>query len=275
MCELAGTSRSTRDAFHHLDPALREKAAEDQLVEPFRHRRGRAVRQHRLRAERDGHVEPMAEPLGDPVVLRAALVPLPVHAGGAAVEHLHAIGADVPHAGLGIFGEHQRQRDESSAVFGPALEDRQLVERAVSTNDFLARRILDRLRHQIAQPAHHRQHLERVHDAFGHLRRHELVDFRGEIVERLDAERQAHAFERSEHVAGDRHVEPGGLLEQQRRTAARHLARAVGDGGDLEIRADRLVDARQQLALVEIGEEIVEVCVHRRVITMPRNHEDD
>ena len=37
------------------------------------------------------------------------------------------------------------------------------------------------------------------------------------------------------------------------------LAGAVGDGGDLEIGADRLGDARQQAALVEIGEKVVEV----------------
>ena len=104
MCELAGTSRST---VTHLTSSIRrrdEKPAEQQLVEPFGHRRGRAVRQHRLGAERDRDVEPLAEPLGDAVVLRAALVPLPVHAGRAAVEHLHAVGADVA---------HRRSRDPS------------------------------------------------------------------------------------------------------------------------------------------------------------------
>ena len=132
MCELAGTSRSTRDALHQLDPPSRQKAAEQQLVEPFGHRRGRAVRQHRLGAERDGDFEPPPEPLGDAVMLRAALVPLPVHAGRAAVEHLHAVGADVAHAGFRISGEHQRQRDVTAAVLRPAFQDRQLVERAVA-----------------------------------------------------------------------------------------------------------------------------------------------
>ena len=55
--------------------------------------------------------------------------------------------------------------------------------------------------------------------------------------------------------AGDRHVEAGRLLEQQRRTAARRLAGAVGDGGDLEVGADRLRDPREQLPLVEVGDE--------------------
>ena len=150
MCELAGTSRSTRHALDHLDAATGQEAAEQQLVEPLGHRRGGAVGQHRLRAERDRDLEPLPQPLGDAVVLRAALVALPVHAGRAAVEHLHPVGADVAHAGLGILGEDQRQGDEPAAVVGPALEDRQLVERAVAPDDLLAGRVLDRLRHQVA-----------------------------------------------------------------------------------------------------------------------------
>ena len=80
-----------------------------------------------------------------------------------------------------------------------------------------------------------------------------------EIVERLHAEREAHALVRSVDVGRHRDVEAGRLLEQQRRAAARRLARAIGDGGDFEIGADRLGHAREQLALVEIGEEVVEI----------------
>ena len=94
---------------------------------------------------------------------------------------------------------------------------------------------------------------------FGHLRRHQLVDLAREIVERLDAEREAHPLHRSEHVAGDRHVEAGRLLEQQRRAAAGRLAGAVGDRRDLEIRAHRIGDPREQLPAIEIGEKVVEI----------------
>ncbi len=116
-------------------------------------------------------------------------------------------------------------------------------------------RVLDGLRHQIAQPPDHRQHLQRVHDALGHLRRHQLVDLPREIVERAHAEREAHPLQRSEDIRRDRHVEAGRLLEQQRRPAARALARAIGDGGNLEVRTDRFGDPRQQTALVEIRRE--------------------
>ena len=80
-----------RHGLHELDPAPAQKAGQQQLVEPFGHRRGRGIRQDRLGAQRHGHLETLAQPLGDAMVLRAALVPLPVHAGRAAVEHLHAV----------------------------------------------------------------------------------------------------------------------------------------------------------------------------------------
>ena len=113
------------------------KPAEQQLVEPFRHRRGGAVRQHRLGAERDGDLEPLAQPLGDAMMLRAALVPLPVHAGRPAIEHLHPVGADVAHAGLRILGEHERQRDVAAAVVRPASSGsaaRRACRRACTTS---------------------------------------------------------------------------------------------------------------------------------------------
>src|SRR6185503_6169096 len=106
-------------------------------------------------AERDGDVEPLAEALSDTMVLRAALVPLPVHARGAAIEHLHAIGADVADAGLGVLREDERERDVLPAVLGPAFQNRKGVERAVAVDDLLAGRILYRFRHEVAQTADH------------------------------------------------------------------------------------------------------------------------
>ena len=105
-----------------------------------------------------------------------------------------------------------------------------------------------------------------------HLRRHQLVDLGGEIVERLHAEREAHPLDRAEDVAGDRDVEAGRPLEQQRGAAARRLAGPIGDRGDLEVGAHRFGDAREQLALVEVGEKVVEVRVH--VDASARSHED-
>ena len=111
------------DAFDDLDPPPREKAAEQQFVEALRHRRGCAVGEHWLGAERDRNLEPPAQSLGYTVMLGAAFVALEVHPGRPPVEHLHAVRADVAHAGLGIFREYERERNEASAVFRPALEN--------------------------------------------------------------------------------------------------------------------------------------------------------
>ncbi len=196
-------------------------------------------------------------------MLRAALVALPVHSCRAAVEHLHAVRADVPHAGFWIFRENQRERDVSAAIVRPAFQDRQTIQRAIAVDDFMTRRVLHRPRHQVAQPSDHRQHLQRVQDAFGHLRRHELVDLLGQIVECLHAEREAHTLVRSVQVRSDRNIVAGWSFEQQCRTTAGDLARAIGDGRDLEVGAHRLHDAREEAAFVEIGDEVVEIAVHR------------
>ena len=257
-----------RHARHELDSAPRQKSGEQQFVEPFGHRRGRAVRQHRLWAESHGDFEPLAEPLRHTVMLRAILVPLPVHPRRPSVEHLHAIGADVAHAGLRILCEHERKRDEGTAVFGPAGQDRQVVERAVTLHDLLARRVLHRLGHEIAEPPDHGQHLQRIHDPFGHVGCHQAVDLCGEIVKRLHAEREAHALHRSVDVRRDGHVEAGWLFKEERGTAARRLARTVDHGRDLEVRADGLGHARQQLAAFEISEKVVQVGIQIQAVIL-------
>ena len=177
MCALAGTSRSTVTHLTSSIALARQEAAEQQLVEPFGHRRGRAVRQHRLGAERDRDLEPLAQPLGDAVVLRAALVPLPVHAGRAAVEHLHAVGADVAHAGLGILREHQRQRDVAArrppaSTSGSAA--RRACRRGCTTSWHGASLTVFGIR------SRSRPTIGSIFSASsmpaGHLRRHQLVD---------------------------------------------------------------------------------------------------
>ena len=84
-----------------------------------------------------------------------------------------------------------------------------------------------------------------------------------EAVERRHAERHAHPLHRPVQVDRDRHVEALGLLEQQRGPAARRLRHAVGDGADLEVRADRLLDPRQLAILVEGIDEGVQILEHR------------
>ena len=176
MCELAGTSRST---VTHLTSSIRRRARNPASSSSSSPSGIGAVAQYGSTGSGPSATATssrLPEPLRHAVMLRAALVPLPVHARRPVVEHLHPVRADVALAGLRILREHERKRDVGTAVVRPAGQDRQLVQRAVALHDLLAWRVLHRLRHQIAEPADHRQHLQRVHDPLGHLRRHQLVD---------------------------------------------------------------------------------------------------
>ena len=68
---------------------------------------------------------------------------MPMHTGCARVVFLKAIHADVALAGRRIFCKDERQGYKSSAVLWPAFQNRDLVERGIDFDDFLARRILD------------------------------------------------------------------------------------------------------------------------------------
>ena len=63
---------------------------------------------------------------------------LPMHAGRALIVHLHSVNPHVACAGFRIAGMHIWQGDETSAVFRPALEYRQIAQRkAAATLDFM------------------------------------------------------------------------------------------------------------------------------------------
>ena len=67
-------------------------------------------------------------------------------------------------------------------------------------------------------------------------------------------------------IRGHRHRSPGrrrGFSNSRAGPAARALRDAIDDGRDLEMRIDRLGDARQFAALVEFGDEGVDVSEHR------------
>ena len=93
---------------------------------PGRQRAAAGVGNDRIRADRNGNLEPPARRHVAPVI-GAVLVDLPVHAERALVVLLQAIHPAVARAGA-ILCEHERQRHVGAAVLGPAAEDRQGVE---------------------------------------------------------------------------------------------------------------------------------------------------
>jgi hypothetical protein len=68
-------------------------------------------------------------------MFRRNFLPLPVHARGALVIDLHAIHADVALPRLRIARDHAGQRDEPSAIFRPALQDRKIEQRKIVALD--------------------------------------------------------------------------------------------------------------------------------------------
>jgi hypothetical protein len=77
---------------------------------------------------------------------RADLVKLPVHSSRMSIVNLHPVQADVAGSALGVARVDICQRDGTAAVFGPAFDNRQIVQGKLvsifdAMHDFLAWRI--------------------------------------------------------------------------------------------------------------------------------------
>ncbi len=165
---------------------------------------------------------------GFAVVLRGHLLPLPVHAGGLAVVHLHPIHADIAFAGARIARVHARQRDEPPAIVRPALQNRKRVQ-----VEACSRRITSLHRASLALTVFGNALVSapscgsilslsnRPSGAFTFISPEMRVR---NFLDPLHAQRQRHAPLAAELV--DQHLVPRmpfHVLEQQRRTAGRIL----------------------------------------------------
>ena len=113
-------------------------------------------------------------------------------------------------------------------------------------------RVGDRL--QRLQPAHLRG------EPFGRLQLEDLRQLRGDVVERVDAEREAHAPLGAELVDQQRDRAALRLLEEQRRAARPHGP--VDDLRHLEVRIDLGRDADELLLTLEEGDPLAQVLDH-------------
>ena len=109
-----------------LNRLAAQEPGEHELVDVLRQRRARGVRGDGVEPEGDCDFD-LA--VGGEIVRAAVLVDLPVHRGRARAELLHAVHADVAGARPWILGDHRRERDERRRIVGPALLDREQVER--------------------------------------------------------------------------------------------------------------------------------------------------
>ena len=172
----------------------------------------------------------------------ADFVHLPVHAGRALIEHLHAIHADIALARVRIVRKDQRQRDIAPAVLRPAVQDRQVAEIDIiaGQHDFLA--------------AARRRGRDAAASSRGRQLRQKL--FRRAAASR-PAAFPASAILRSRRRFDSKSATPSAMLmrfrepkalitsgmttssrvfKQQSRTAVRPLHHSVGDLRDFEIR---------------------------------------
>ena len=231
---------------------MTQKAREDHLVNVARQGRRRGIREDGICSNGNSDLDAvLALLLCRTEVLRTVFMNMPVHARRILVVLLQTIHADVALASLGIFRKNERQRDEGAAVLGPALQDRQDVERRiVHLYDFLARRFLDVLGevHRLAHLRDERDeiHLVRERD----LRQtHEIAQIIGDLVKTLNAQSDAHAFHAAESVHEHGHVVALDVLEEQRDVLlALHLGNTVGDLGDFEFGVNLRLDAAQKPA---------------------------
>ena len=244
-------------ALDELDRLAAQEARDHQLVDVLRQRRARRVRGDRVETERDRDLHP---PLGEQVVGAAVLVDLPVHRGRARAEHLHPVHADVPAAGARVAGDHGRQRDERPGVAGPAptapagaprstSSPRSTISWRGAAPDDLRPRVGDRL--QRLQPAHLRG------EALGRLHLEHVGELRGDVVEPLDAEREAHPPLGAELVDQQRVLGALRMLEEQRRPAG--LDGAVDDLRHLEVRIDLRRDANELALALEKRDPLAQV----------------
>src|ERR1041384_6155733 len=79
----------------------------------------------------DGSALPRSTPQHFAVMLRRNLLPLPMGPQGFVIMNFKPVGSYVAFAGFGVAGDYAWQRDEASGVFGPALQDGELVKREI------------------------------------------------------------------------------------------------------------------------------------------------
>ena len=88
------------------------------------------------------------------------------------------------------------------------------------------------------------------------FRLQEAQDFGGDILQAVHLQGQAHALHGPEGVHEHGHVVARHVLEKQGRPRFVH---PVGDLGDLEVGAHRLLDAHQLPGLVQPGDKFLQI----------------
>jgi hypothetical protein len=190
----------------------------------------------------------------------AALADLPVHAGRLRIEHVHAVDAEVARARVHVLGEHERKRDETSAVLRPEPEDRQRVEiraeRAGLRRRFVAHElgpVVQALRARGEHAPERAAPLPQIAEALRRQRVEDLLDL-GADRARGAAERPLDAARGREHVHRERKLRAAHVLEQQ--CGAFGLRGAARDLRDFAVRVHLAAHPLEVAATLELAEEL-------------------
>ncbi len=150
-------------------------------------------------------------------MFRAVFLCLPMHPGGPGVVNLHPVHAHVALPGLRVLREHQRKRDESTAILRPALQYRKIqqVDVASLPHNLLARPILHALWEKRSQFRQLWQHLQLVEQALRRLHVHEPANPRRHVIQLIYLESQFHPPLASKRVDQQLIPRPLRFLKQQ------------------------------------------------------------
>ncbi len=239
----------------HAQPLARDERRQHQLGDVLGQRRNRRENQRGRSAEKHGRRQRLSLLLRDGVVKAAALPDLPVHPRRLAVVHLQPVHAEVVALAGGMLRVDERQRDKRAAVFGPAREDRQPIER----------RRLDDVQDRSGAAALQANAERRLRDVarapqLGGRRGHDCL---GELHEPLDeregarAERHLGPSPGAEQVRGQRKRAVPDVREEQRRAAGRD--HATMNLGGLLVGVDWRVDGDEVAVAAKLVEERAEV----------------
>ena len=162
---------------------------------------------------------------------------------------------------VGVAADDEWERDETSGVERPALQNGKCVEVNVVAgyDDLLARGVLDDLGPGAGDAGEVAEGFELRNDALGRPLDHaeQISDALRDLVHVVHAQRPCHSPVGAVEVDRQGHLVTLDVLEEQRRPA--RLDGAVGDLGDLQVAADGLRDATEVALVFKEGDEFSEI----------------
>src|SRR4029077_11932263 len=135
-----------------LDGFVAQESGKQDLIETVRQRSGRSKGIGGITTQSDGPWHSLPPLVITPAMSGPDLVDLPMHSGCSFVVDLHPVHAEIAGARVWVPGMNVWQRDESSAIFWPALQHRQIVQRELRSvlvqtmDDLLARAVFTMFR---------------------------------------------------------------------------------------------------------------------------------